>query len=224
MWQAPGKRKVAMRKLLYLAIILLVSPTGKSASILLAQEGVHQIVDIVELPAELSSPGDTACFIEFGEQWIFLAKGGLIKELKTYVLSCSRELPPLTKVTKIKDIRYEFMLLDPHLVESGNKAFSGPDSMDTVTRILQSHFIDLIQSHAPPGPRYDLSKQLLSVYFHEEWTIDPVSKEIRKKVRGLTPVIWQLRQTAEGLSIYDGDTGLPVYYKTPLQRITLRQP
>lgn len=213
-----------MRTFLHIAIILFVSLANRSASMLLAQEAVHQIVDFVELPAELSSPGDSACHLEFTEEWTFLAKGGLLKEIKGYESSCSRDIPPFTKVTQIKDIVYEFMLLDPHLAESANKAFSGPDSMDTATRNLQSHLIDLIRNHAQLSPRYDLRKELLSVYFHEEWIIDPANMEIRKKVRAITPVIWQLRQTAEGLSIPDGNTGLPVYYKTPLQKIFLRQP
>ena len=221
------KEKSSMRTIRFIAFILLAANTGLCISPLEAQEQVHQIIDFVELPAELNIPGDSACFIEFREQWTFLAKGGLIKEVTGIEFSCSREQKDITLpsgTTRIKDISYEFMLLDPHLVESLNRAFSGPDSMDIPTRTLQANLIELIQKRAPIDPRYDPRKQLLSVYFHEEWIIGPDSMEISKKVLGLTPVIWQRRQTAEGLSIDDGDSGLPVYYKTPLQKILLRHP
>lgn len=213
-----------MRFIRFIALSLPVAFTFFYAGPLTAQEGIHRIIDFVELPAKLSSVGDSACFIKFTEQWTFLANGSLSKEVTGFDFECSRDVPFPPGRTRIQDISYEFMLLDPHLVESQNKAFSGPDSMDTATRNLQSHLIDLIRNHAQLSPRYDLRKELLSVYFHEEWIIDPANMEIRKKVRAITPVIWQLRQTAEGLSIPDGNTGLPVYYKTPLQKIFLRQP
>ncbi len=211
----------------FIAFILLVANTALCIRPLEAQEHVHQIIDFVVLPAELNIPGDSACFIEFREQWTFLDKGSLSKEVTDFDFECAREqkdLPLPSGTTRIKDISYEFMLLDPHLVESGNRAFSGPDSMDNFTRKLQANLIDLIQKHAPIDSRHDPRKQLLSVYFHEEWIIGPDTMQISKKVKGLTPVIWQRRQTAEGKSIPDGDTGLPVYYKTPLQKIELRQP
>jgi len=208
----------------FIAFILLTAFTGFYVGPLTAQEGIYRIIDFVEVPAKLSNVADSACFIEFREQWTFLSKGGLIKEVTANEFSCSGDIPSPAGVTRIQDINYEFILLDPHLVESGNKAFSGPDSMDLATRNLQSHIIELIQTYAPFSPRYDPAKQLLSVYFHEEWIINPGSMQIRKKVRAITPVIWQHRQTAEGIGIHDGDTGLPVYYKTPLQKIALRQP
>ena len=204
-----------MRVISNIAFIMLAAHVCAGISPLNAQEGVHQIIDFVELPAELKIPGDTASFIKFTEQWTFQAKGGLIKEVKGLDLS----LPEGTR--RIKDISYEFMLLDPHLVESANKAFSEPDSMDIPTRQLQADLIVLIESLAPISRRYDPYKQLLSVYFHEEWILDPESSAFHKNVKGITPVIWQRRQTAEGRSIDEGDSGLPVYYKTPLQKIPL---
>lgn len=216
-----------MRRIRFLAIILFVANAGFDMCPLTAQEHVHRIVDFVELPAELSLPGDSACFLEFREQWTFLAKGGLSKEVEAYEINCSREqkdlsLPPGS--TRIKDINYEFMLLDPHLLESQNRAFSGPDSMDPGTRQLQADLIALIQKQLPISPGYDPRKQLLSVYFHEEWILDPDSTGISKKVKAITPVIWQRRQTADGRAVDDGESGLPVYYKTPLEKIMLRQP
>ncbi|MCD4709533.1 MAG: hypothetical protein K8R52_01695 [Bacteroidales bacterium] len=46
----------------------------------------------------------------------------------------------------------------------------------------------------------------------------------RKNENGITPVIWQLRQTAEGEPVHDAETGFPVYYKLKLERIDLRNP
>jgi hypothetical protein len=216
-----------MRTIRFITSILIVTASGFYVKPLAAQEGIHRIIDFVELPAELKLPGDSACFIEFREQWTFLAKGSLNKVVTSHELSCSRESKDLSLPNgslRIKDISYEFVLLDPHLVESANQAFSEPDSMDSYTRKLQANLIELIESYAPMSSLYDPRQQMLSVYFHEEWIIDSGTGEFTKRVKGLTPVIWQRRQTSEGKSINDGDTGLPVYYKTPLQRIALRQP
>lgn len=227
MRQASRKTKVAMRFIRFIAFFLLVAFTGFYASPLTAQEGIYRIIDFVDVPAQLSNVGDSACFIEFMEQWTFQDKGSLTKEVTAFDIGCSREqqdhsLPPGS--TRIKNINYEFMLLDPHLVESQNKAFSGPDSMDLYTRNLQSDLIKLIQGQAPISPSYDLRKQLLSVHFHEEWILDTDTQKISKKVKAITPVIWQRRQTVDGIGIDDGESGLPVYYKTPLEKIMLRQP
>jgi hypothetical protein len=216
-----------MRMIRFIFFILLMANTGFCICPVSAQPHNHQIIDFVELPAELNIHGDTNCFIEFREQWTFLAKGGLIKEVIEYDLCCSREnkdlfLPGGT--TRIKNITYEFMLLDPHLVESGNRSFSEPDSMDIYSKNLQADLIELIHARAPFSPLYEPRKQLLSLYFHEEWTLGPDSMQISKKVTGITPVIWQRRQTEDGRAIDDGDSGLPVYYKNPLQKVSLRHP
>jgi len=216
-----------MRCLRSIAFILLTAFTGFYVSPLTAQAGYHRIIDFVEVPDEIGNTGDSACFIEFMEQWTFLDKGSLTKEVTGFEFECSREqqdhsLPP--GITRIKDINYEFMLLDPHLVESRNQAFSEPDSMDLYTRNLQAGLIELIQRQAPISPLYDLRKQLLSVHFHEEWILDADTRKISKKVKAITPVIWQRRQRVDGTGIDDGESGLPVYYKTPLEKIMLRQP
>jgi hypothetical protein len=54
--------------------------------------------------------------------------------------------------------------------------------------------------------------------------IEADHQEFRKRIKALTPVIWQERQTADGEPIPDGETGYPVYYKLKLGRIELRQP
>lgn len=216
-----------MRSLRFLACILYTAITGFYISPLTAQEGIYSITDFVEVPEELGHSGDSACFIVFSEQWTFLDKRSLTKEVASFDFECSREqkdlsLPP--GITRIREINYEFMLLDPHVAESQNKAFSEPDSMDQYARNLQADLIALIQKQAPINPRYDPQKQLLSVYFHEEWILDAESKGISKKVKAITPVIWQRRQTADGRGVDDGESGLPVYYKNPLEKIMLRQP
>lgn len=216
-----------MRILRFLAFILLTASTCFYVSPLTAQEGIYRIIDFVEVPDELGLSGDSACFIEFREQWTFRDSRSLTKEVTSFKLECSREQQELSLspgITRIREIKYEFLLLDPHLPESRNIAFSGPDSMDLYTRNLQADLIALIQKQAPISPLYDPQKQLLSVYFHEEWTLDPDTREFSKKVRAITPLIWQRRQTADGLGVDDGESGLPVYYKTPLEKIMLRQP
>jgi hypothetical protein len=216
-----------MRTIRFRACILFVVHAGIYISPASAQVSQHQITDFVELPAELNLRGDTACFMEFRERWSFPGKGLLIKEILGYELACSGEQKDLrlsAGTLRIKDYSYEFILLDPHLVESGNRAFSESDSMDLYAKKLQSDLIELIQALAPFNPRYEPRKQLLSVYFHEEWTIGPDSRQISKRIKGITPVIWQRRQTTEGRSIDEGDSGLPVYYKTPLQKVSLRFP
>lgn len=216
-----------MKSLRYLVIIVLVLQAGRGRDLLNAQARVHRIIDFVEVPAQWSSAGDSVCFIEFHEQWTFMDKGRLIKEVTTQDYTCAREQRVLSlpqEATRIRDISYEFVLLDPHLPESGNRAFREPDSMDLPARKLQSDLIELIEAYGSLHPRYDPREQLLSVYFHEEWVIGPDTGSIRKKILGITPVIWQRRQTEEGLGVDDGDTGLPVYYKNPLHRINLRQP
>ena len=80
----------------------------------------------------------------------------------------------------------------------------------------------MILKRYPEVKRYDPDKQLLSVIFHEEWFMDPVSGQITKKVLGLTPVIWQRRLTTTGDPVNEAGTGKPVYYKNQLSRIELR--
>lgn len=194
---------------------------------LIAQPNTFQIIDHVEWPKDRTDPADSACFMEFRESWTFSARGALSKEVHSQKLSCSekaKDIPPAKGITRLKDINYEFMLLDPHVMESGNKGFSEPDSMDTPTRNLQTRLIELVQLYTRIDKDYDPHQQLLSVWFHEEWEIHPESEKIRKKVKAISPVIWQRRQTAEGKSINEAETGLPVYYKNTMQRIELRQP
>ena len=124
----------------------------------------------------------------------------------------------------LRNVSYEFMLLDPHIRESAYIAFPEPDSMDSWTRKLQIDLISLIKPRDHSGYSYDYNEQLLSVIFHEKWFIDPLTLEITKRVQGITPVMWQRRRTNKGEPVNDTDTGLPVYYKNQLCRIDLRNP
>ena len=128
------------------------------------------------------------------------------------------------EVMNLRGITCEFILLDPHLGSSGNVSFPSPDSMDRETIALQRALISLIGRRSRAASGFDLKTQLLSVYFHEDWQLDPVSLEITRKVGAITPVIWQRRKTVRGEPVNDGDTGYPVYYKNTLERIELRNP
>ena len=216
-----------MKKIRCIIAILAMAASGFFLRPMAAQEASFQLIDFVEAPAGLQAAGEQDCTIEFGEQWTFLDKGALSKEVRSQQLSCSEEPGDLAlpdERLRIKNIEYEFMLLDPHLLESNDQAFAEADSMDAGTRELQTRLIELIEKYIRMDSRYDPRQEMLSVYFHEEWILDPESPVILKNVKGLTPVIWQRRKTTEGKSINDGDTGLPVYYKNPLRKITLRQP
>ena len=107
---------------------------------------------------------------------------------------------------------------------SDNRAFSEPDSMDGPTRQLQDQLIALVNARSDAGERYRLPEQMLSVIFEEDWSINSTNLVVSKKVRAITPVIWQRRQTETGEPINEAETGFPVYYKIELQQISLRNP
>jgi hypothetical protein len=195
---------------------------------------LFHVVDYVDLPR--TSSGGT---IEFHETWEIRPEiPAVIKTVQNYILldqnGSARSMDSLLQQQGSMLpglLSYEFMLLDPHVQESGNLAFAEADSMDAWTRNLQSGLIDLVEgritgadSGTGAGNRYDFRQQLLSVIFHEEWQIDPATLQLTRKVRGVTPVIWQRRMTEDGVHVNDAETGLPVYYKNPLKNIQLRNP
>lgn len=241
-----GGVTMGLRRFILLSATLLFS--GGAGISAVAQDTPLQVIDFVDLPGELKRISerlelDTTLYLEFRESWIIMpGRSILVKYVEDYtprvpdypyastdslsmwLAILFGQLPDERRGKEIKDITYEFMLLDPHLPQSGNRAFPEPDSMDVWTRELQTVLIDLIRAQLPIGDQYDLPNQMLSVYFHEDWSIDPVSLRITKKVHGITPVIWQRRQTLTGEPVNDGLTGLPVYYKNVLSRIPLRNP
>ena len=208
--------------------ILLFILTLLPVSTVIGQESSHQIVDFIDLPAELNMRQDASCLIEFQEQWILnVSKASILKKVKGHKVSCAFDSIDISFATEsfcLREISYEFSFLDPHLEALGNKAFSGPGSMEKAARDLQNEFISLINGNTAIHSMYNPQEQLLSVYFHEEWILDAAKQEFRKHVKGITPVIWQLRQTTDGEPIHDADTGLPVYYKIKLERIDFRNP
>jgi len=191
-------------------------------------DGVYTLVDFVELKLEKQTVEEDLCGMEFLEEWTILPREHTLrKQVLDQDSSCMARLmilPEKKGLIPIRNISYEFHLLDPHLIASGNEAFSEPDSMDQSTRRLQGDLIALISELSHAEDRYPLEDQLLSVIFHEDWSLDPRSGEITKKVRGISPVVWQRRQTVNGDPVNDGETGLPVYYKNELDQIDLRNP
>jgi len=229
-------------------IFLLAMLTGAPCVRATAQDSALHVIDFVDLSREVApydpdmDPEHTWS-IKFRESWLISPeKSSILKSVVGYepnilnappisadslqkkFASLIRQLPQVRGTFRLSNISYEFMLLDPHIIESGNIAFPEPVSMDPWTKKLQEELIALIKSRSVESNRYELNGQLLSVHFHEEWTIDPVSLQITKKVEGITPVIWQRRQTTTSEPVNDADTGLPVYYKNSLPRIGLRNP
>jgi hypothetical protein len=192
------------------------------------QESVFTLVDVIDVAPAFQELADTLCTMEFLEEWIIDPEK---HTLQKYVLdqdsSCIaliKTLPERMGKINLRNLSYEFVLLDPHLIASGNTAFPEPDSMDQATRRLQAKLIELIEELSRTASQYPLEDQLLSVLFHEDWSLDVETRVITKTVWGLTPIIWQRRQTVSGESINDGDTGLPVYFKLQLENIRLRNP
>ena len=250
MWYAPGKRVEIMRGNMVISLCLITVLAGTHGVVAMTQDTTHHVIDFVDLPMDLvgkdpdpDKDRESAWYIEFQETWdISPDRSGMLKTVEKYTLrdrnaplsstdtlqlrfiTLIRQLPVAKGTMRLRNISYEFMLLDPHVMESGNNAFPEPDSMDSRSRKLQRDLISLIQSRTPSGNRFDYQEQLLSVHFHEDWAIDPVTNEFIKKVHGITPVMWQRRETTTGEPVNDAETGLPVYYKIQLNRIDLRNP
>lgn len=190
----------------FLLFILALNPA-------LAQEHVFTIHFITELPRELNPDLIPSCSLESHEQWIIdPAASSLSKMVETFELPCADntiDLSPGDKVIRLRNISYEF---------------SFPDLSGQMAKEVQLAFIELIDKRISIPEVYDPPEQMLSVYFHEDWTLDPRQQVFIKKVRALSPVIWQRRQTADGEPVLDPETGLPVFYKQTLERIDLRQP
>ncbi len=188
----------------------------------------HLLVDYVEVNVEIPGGTDSLCILKFLEEWfIDPLKPSISKKVVEHDSACLDLLGNLAIKNgsiPVRKISYEFHLLDPHLVSSGNRAFPEPDSMDEPTRQFQEELSALITARNNFNNRYQLEDQLLSVIFHEEWRMNPVTMDVTKRVLALTPVIWQRRQTEAGDPVNEAETGLPVYYKNELKRLSLRNP
>jgi hypothetical protein len=202
-----------MRALLPTIKILFFLLAIQAFSPAMAQETRFQVLDVMDLPPELNPKRQASCSLEFQEQWVVnVATSSISKKVDAYGISCtdSSDLAFLPEgAHRIKEISYEFSFLN----------LSDPQE-----RKLQEALISLINQSFPIPDVYEPAEQLLSVYFHEDWVIEADHQEFRKRIKALTPVIWQERQTADGEPIPDGETGYPVYYKLKLDRIELRQP
>ena len=179
----------------------------------MAQEATFQMQIAMDLPRELNPDRLPGCSLESDEEWIIAPEGASIsKTVESFSMPCNDNtttLNPGEEVIRLRNISYEFTFLD---------------LQEQMAKEMQLAFIALINKRFSIPEVYDPPEQLLSVYFHEEWTFDPGSQEFRKRVRGISPVIWQRRQTADGEAILDADSGLPVFYKHTLERIDLRNP
>jgi hypothetical protein len=179
----------------------------------LSQEVTFQMLHVLDLPPKLNPDLSPSCSIEFREEWIIDPEGfSISKKVESFELPCEDSATAITLPRgeiRIRNFSFEFVFLD--LPEKEAKD-------------IQVAFLALISKRYSIPDVYDPSDQLLSVYFHEEWIIEPGHELFRKKVRGITPVIWQRRQTANGEPLPDAETGYPVFYKHSLDRIDLRQP
>ncbi len=178
------------------------------------QNQKHRLVDFIEVNVVIPGGEDSLYILKFLEDWI----------IDPMQASISKQVLEFDSTIPLREISYEFHLLDPHLLSSGNRAFPEPDSMDGPTRQLQEELIALITARDNFNERYQPKDQLLSVIFHEVWNQDPVTLKVTKRVRAITPVIWQRRQTEAGDPVNEAETGLPVYYKNQMQQINLRNP
>jgi hypothetical protein len=71
-----------MKNTPYILILLATAASGFCMKPLAAQDASFQLIDFVEAPAQLQPAGERNCMIEFGEQWTFLDKGALSKEVR----------------------------------------------------------------------------------------------------------------------------------------------
>ncbi len=224
---------------------MFLSRAGNTAPGNNGKDTTLNIIDFIDLPVKWTGVDSGLWYLEFSETWIIPENlTGIGKRVESYTIHKSgpentpggdtaislESILPDLKINHsypggkipLGNISYEFTLLDPHSPGSDNTAFTEPRSMDPYARKIQEILTNLVLKGYPPAKKYDLENQLLSVWFHEEWFLDPATGQITKKVRGISPVIWQRRMTAEGDPVDDADTGYPVYYKNRLFRIELR--
>jgi hypothetical protein len=232
-----------MRPHPFILLVFLVSVTGTLKSQEPVADSAFRVTDFVDVPGAWTGEADSGWYLEFREQWIIDPDRSMILKkvedyrpfnkslpdvspdsLKALFASMIRKQFPAGGKISARGISYEFILLDPHLESSGNGFYPSPDSMDRGTKALQQALISLVRRRSQLGSMLDLEEQLLSVQFHEDWYLDPVSLKLTREVLAITPVIWQRRRTVQGEPVDEPDTGYPVYYKSLLERIGLRNP
>ncbi|MGW8316020.1 MAG: hypothetical protein ACWGNV_10495, partial [Bacteroidales bacterium] len=101
----------------------------------------------VDLPEAMGEGAGSTRYLEFRESWIFMPdRPSLLKNTAAYILRDTqdttissddllaefgervRRLPLNKGRVQIDGVRYEFILLDPHLVGSGLEGYQVPDS------------------------------------------------------------------------------------------------
>jgi len=193
--------------------ILIFLLLSQALSLVKAQEMAFQMFQVMDLPREFNLDRQPSCRLEFQEEWIIDPAGSSIsKTVDTVKFPCDDLSVNVTLpegITRLKNISFEFSFLDL------------PEQM---AKEVQMAIIALVNKSYSFPEFYDPGEQLLSVFFHEEWSMDEDPMVFSKKVKALTPVIWQRRQTTSGEPLLDPDTGYPVFYKLELERINLRQP
>ena len=210
---ASCQKENKMRALAPVIKILFLLITIQAFSAAVAQERTFQMFQVMDMPREFNLNQSSSCRLEFQEEWIIDPTGSSIsKTVISLEFPCEDQSSTATLpegTTRLRNLSFEFSFLDL------------PEQM---AKEIQLAIIALVNNSYPFPDYYDPQKQLLSVYFHEDWSIDDDPLVFTKKVRALSPVIWQQRQTAEGEPLHDAETGYPVYYKLKLERIELRQP
>lgn len=190
-----------------------------TGSLVAGQVTEVRVVDRMDLPAALAGQTDQSWIVEFIEIWtIDTERPGIQKRVdsirifgdpETDFWSMVRKHSPGGGETRIGEVSHEFMLMDPENQHANN---------------LHAPMVSMVSLYSETAGSYNLDDQLLSVCFHETWILDPDSATVIKRVSGITPVIWQRRQTEDGDPVNDAETGLPVYFKLELERIPLRNP
>lgn len=229
-----------------IGICMVAITTGTWINQLLAQEHAYSVVDFVELPQEfavhLSDGTRENCYdMKFHEQWNILPEKSILqKRVISYSLmepgtaetiadpvppeftAMMARLPMVNGSWQLRNVSYEFMLLDPHLTDSTFRYNPENGSLDSLAGAFQRDLFELVRPALRYGNWHHDGERMLSLFFHEKWFIDPSTLKISKEVQAITPVIWQRRQTENGEPINEAGTGLPVYYKNRLDRIDLR--
>jgi hypothetical protein len=204
--------------------LLMLGWTGFPAR---AQDSAVEVNYRMELPDELTGR-EITWVLDFHESWIISPERGSIR--KNVVDYWVRD--PLDPLADEDSLRKAFQELigqlpsgrGPARVTGITSEFLLIDLPGEMAGDLRGPMVSLVHRLSAESSLYDLEDQLLSVFFHETWTLDPETFQISKKVMGITPVMWQRRETAEGEPVNDADTGLPVYFKVQLEHLNLRNP
>lgn len=193
--------------------ILIILLAIHSFNAAVAQERTFQMFQVMDLPREFNLNASPSCKLEFQEEWIIDPAGSSIsKTVSSFEFPCDDRSETVNLpegITRLRNLSFEFSFLDL------------PEQM---AKEIQLAIIALVKKSYPLPEYYDPREQLLSVYFHEDWSMEEDPLVFSKKVKAISPVIWQRRQTTDGEPLLDLDTGYPVFYKLKLERINLRQP